>query len=187
MLDFFGTLTMNERDEHEAVHWIQDPRDEPRPRPGGAELAQAYRDLGYELLVVHLTPESVLIDERPVSEAIAGWLEQHGFPEGIEVMGWDDTGYWEGGDEGRSSGPDSLNEVTHQLLRLSLTKGVSLDAGYTAFEERATGFSQVGVPPNRLFGLGEAAAVDDAVAVPDDDLDAHAAGVEALEDKVCQE
>lgn len=187
VFDFFGTLTMNDRDEHEAVYWIQDPSDEPRPRPGGAELAHAYRELGYELLVVHLTPESVLIGELPVSEAIADWMERHRFPTGgVEVAGWDDTSYWEGDDEAKDSGPDSLNDVMGELLNLSLIDRVSLDAGYTSLEGRAIGFDRAGVPRNRVFGLGEAAGSGDTVAIPNDDLEAHAAGVEVLEDKVCR-
>lgn len=186
VLDFFGTLTMNDREQHEAVSWIQDPSDEPRPRPGGAELAHAYRDLGYDLLVVHLAPEAVLIGDLPFSEAIAGWLERHEFPAtGIEVSGWDDTGFWDG-EEGES-GSNSQVDMVDTLLKLSLSDGVSLDAGYTSLGERALGFKQAGVPSHRVFGLKDAADLDETVAVRDDDLEAHAAGVVALEDEVCRE
>lgn len=192
VLDFFGTLTLGDRDQHEAVYWIQNASDEPWPRPGGAELAHVYHDLGYELVVVHLSPEGILIGDQPISEAIAGWLQRHGFPaDGIEVLGWDDTSYRDDEGADRDSGADSLTGMVDQLLGLSLTHDVQLDVGYTVHRERARAFLKAGIPPDRIFGLEgfgleAGAGLEDMVVIPDGDLETFVAGVLAHEEKVCR-
>jgi hypothetical protein len=180
VFDFFGTLTMDDRDVHEAVAWIQDPNDEPRPRPGGPELAQAYRDLGYEILIFHTAQTFITIGDQPIDDAITAWLSRHGYPadDGVRVMGWDASGNTE--DENAA-----ILAVMDVLLRLSLTEDVSLDYGYTRAPDRAHFLASGGIPQDNVYLVGSDPGASGTTVVPEDDLTAHIERVRAL-GPVCQ-
>ena len=63
--DVFGTLSLSDED---VVAWIQDPANDPDPRPGAAHLAATYRSLGYEIWYVTTMPVGVGIGDQPLGE-----------------------------------------------------------------------------------------------------------------------
>lgn len=104
--------------------------------------------------------------------------------EGVEVSGWNDTGYWEAPEQ--DPGSESHTDLASRLLELSLVEGVTLEAGYTNDGPRASAFLRNGIPSDRVFPLGPAAGTDGTVTLPDDDLRSLAVGVGTLVDRACE-
>lgn len=183
VFDVFGVLTMDDRDEHEVVYWIQDPGDEPEARPGSAELAHVYRNLGYELLYLHTVPEGVTIGDVPFADAIATWLERNDFPlqDGADISGWGGTG----GGDGEDS-PSGMTDMITKLLDMSLADDVDLDVGYTNAADKAEAFKIGGIATERIFTLAEASDVIGTTAVSGDNLEAHVHTVETLVGRACE-
>jgi hypothetical protein len=165
----FGMATAG--DEDEEARWANDPEDQPVARPGAAEVATAYRNLGYEILYVSLAPASRQIGDQPLVDAATVWLGVHGFPIADRTSVW----AWDG--EGEFS-----VALIEQMTRLS-AGGVQFDAAYAGAPEMVFPVVAGGVPRDRMFTVG-AAAAEGYVPVPED-LDGHLPEVEAL-DPVCE-
>jgi hypothetical protein len=168
-MDFAGFLTT---DQEQWTDWINDASAEPDMRPGGPELSLAYRARGYEVLYVTTAPPNITIGGAPVPEAVEGWLQRNGFAidGGTRVYGYTGT-------VDNANAP--VASITDELLRLS-AEGVTGYAAYTDDEDKAYAFASGGVPQERLYTISPNAGVSGTTAIPDDDLVAHLAAVEAL-------
>jgi hypothetical protein len=165
----------------EAGSWVDDPDTAPVARPRAAALASAYRDVGYEIVYVALLPSETLIGDRPVVDAITVWLGLNSFPVGEGAQVWAPPGDGSG---------DSSVALIEELTRLG-AGGVAIDAGYAGSQETVLPLMAGGVPSDRVYMVG---ATDGAVSsdsdvtstpLPDEDLAAHVAEVQALE-PICQ-
>lgn len=166
--DFAGTMTV--QDELDVVtQWLAG--DEPDPRPGAAEISQAYRERGYELLYLTASPPDLTVEGLPVPAAVEDWLTRHGFAtgEGVRVHGY--TG---GGDN-----REAILSITEELLRLT-AEDVRLDAGYTDDEDRVYPLASGGIPAERIYTLGPNAGAAGTTALANDDLVAHLPAVQDL-------
>jgi hypothetical protein len=163
----------------EATRWAGDPDEEPAARPGAAAVASAYREVGYQLVYVALLPSETLVGDQPVVDAVTVWLGLNNFPVGEGVRVWAPPG----------DGSDDLSvALIEELTRLGAA-GVEIDAGYAG--DQATVFPLVsgGVPQDRVFMVGDGGSTSGsdvtATPLPDEDLPAHVAEVQALE-PICQ-
>jgi len=167
--DYFGTLTLSDTNLGD---WLAEARVTPPARPGAAEVANAYRALGYEVLYVTTAPAEILLDGRPLGDHIAEWLTQNGFPmgDGTTVSVWD-------GDH------TPMDWIAARLGQLT-DEGASVDAAYTDNEDKAFAF-KTAVRSERVFTLGAGASTSGSTPIPGDDMVAHAAGLAGL-DQVCR-
>jgi hypothetical protein len=181
VFDVFHLLTLGDPEEHEIVAWIRDPSDEPDERPGAVELVRLYRALGYEIMYVHAAPGTIVIDAEPVSVAIAGWLDRHGFPvgAGTHVFTWTPTS------EADDFITAPLTVMSEALQQLGIEE-VDVRFGYSGIVGRVEAFLAGGISPDRIFTLGEAAGVEGTTAIPGGDLNAHVGVVRATADAVCE-
>lgn len=165
----------------EATSWVNDPEAEPVARAGVAEVAGAYRAVGYEIVYVALLPSETFIGDRPVVDAVTVWLGLNSFPVGEGARVW--------APPGDGSGDPSV-ALIEELARLGAA-GVEVDAGYAGDQETVFPLLTGGVPRDRVFMLGapgsEAASGTDVSSTPlrDEDLSAHVAEVQALE-QICE-
>ena len=166
--DFFGTITTSDDDLGD---WLAVPNDAPGPRTGAAEVAAAYRDLGYEVLYMTTAPDIIMVGDQPMADAVAGWLETQGFPsgEGTHLWVWDNN-------------YTAMRGLSGELERLT-EAGASVDAAYTDNEDKAFAF-KTSVPSHGVHTLGAAAGTSGTTPVPGDDMQAHATEVASL-DAVC--
>ncbi len=169
VFDYFGTISM---DDDDLLDWIAAPASPPPARPGVADVAAAYRSRGYEVLYITTAPTFLEIGERPVGDRIAEWLTDAGFPMGEGVVMW----VWDGNET-------PMRGISAELERL-VGEGASVDAAYTDNEDKAFAFKSA-VPSERVFTLGTGASTTGTSPVPGDDMVAHVAEVELL-DQVCQ-
>ena len=167
----FGTLTMG--DGEELAQWTADPAVEPVVRPGAADVVQAYRALGYDLLYVTSQEAATAINGQPLDEALTVWLGANGFPIGEE------TNVWAWGGEG-----DASVSLMEELAGLS-SAGTSIDAGYASDPDVVFPLATGGIPRASLYTVGEAADEETSTSLPDEDLGAHLSEVESLE-PVCE-
>ena len=169
VFDYFGTLTPSDED---LAHWLGEERVIPPARPGAAEVASAYRALGYEVLYLTTAPSEILLDDgRPLRDHIGDWLAQNGYPvgDGATVTSWD----------GNHTPMDWISTVLGQVV----DGGASVDAAYTDNEDKAFAFKTAA--PDQVFTLGAGATTSGSTPIPGDDMVAHAAEVTGLE-PVCR-
>jgi hypothetical protein len=76
-----------------------------------------------------------------------------------------------------------MRGISAELDRL-VGEGASLDAAYTDNEDKALAFKSA-VPSERVYTLGSGASTSGTTPIPDDDMVAHLADIEALA-PVCQ-
>ncbi len=169
--DVFGTLSLSDED---VVAWIQDPANDPDPRPGAADLAATYRSLGYEIWYVTTMPVGVGIGDQPLDDALNAWFQRHGFPtgEGTSIYTVSTTG-------------DAVLSIADALLEFQFGSEMSTDAAYTDNEDKAYALITGGISTDRMFTLGSGAASHGSTALTADDMIAHVATVQAL-GKVCE-
>jgi hypothetical protein len=167
VFDYAGTLTLED-----AVTVVQQEFQVP-PRPGSADVVNAYRDRGYEIMYVVTAPATMPVGETTLDDTLTVWLTSNGFPldEGARLWTWEEGG-------------DPMVAIVEELLRLGQAD-VTIDAAYTDDLDKANALASGGVATSGLWTLGEAAGMAGATAVPDDDLTAHVATVERL-GMVCQ-
>lgn len=163
----------------EAARWVSNPDAEPEARPSAAAVATAYREVGYEIVYVALLPSETLIGDQPVVDAVTVWLGLNSFPVGDGVRVWAPPG----------DGSDDLSvALIEELTRLGAA-GVEIDAGYAGDQETVFPLVSGGVPQDRVFMVGEgdpASGTDvSATPLPNQDMAAHVAEVQALE-PICQ-
>jgi hypothetical protein len=159
-------------DQDSWIDWINDPEAEPDVRPGAPELTHAYRAKGYEVLYITTVPPNVLIGGAPAPVAVEGWIERHGFAadEGTRVYGY----------TGTSDQPNApVASITDELIRLA-GQNVTSYAGYTENDDKAYAFASGGVPQERIYTISPNAGVSGTTAIPNDDLLAHRATIDAL-------
>lgn len=159
-------------DQDSWIDWINDPDDEPEVRTGAPELTHAYRAKGYEVLYITTVPPNVMIGGAPVPEAVQGWLQRNGFAvdAGTRVYGY----------TGTSDQPTApVASITDELIRLA-SENVTSYAGYTENDDKAYAFASGGVPQERIYTISPNAGVSGTTAIPNDDLVAHRATIEAL-------
>lgn len=163
--DLFGTLSTSDGDLGD---WLADPGDAPPPRPGAAEVAAAYRGLGYEVLYMTTAPDVLVVGGQAMPDAVAGWLDENGFPtgEGTHLWVWDNN-------------HTALRGLSGELRRFT-DAGASVDAAYTDNEDTAFAF-KTDVPSAGVHTLGTAAGTTGTTPVPGDDMAAHATEVASLE------
>jgi hypothetical protein len=164
VFDINGTLTAT---EEEAIAWLSDPSAEPPPRAQAAELVNAYRDDGYEILYVTSLSVDFVHGGIPITDSLNGWLERNGFP-------------IDGSSVATSSTDDAAAELSAELVDLS-SQGVSIDAAYTDNVDDIEAFSVGGATEVFLIGDETAGA---ATTIPGDDLTPVARQVEA-QARVC--
>lgn len=162
--DVFGTLTPSDGD---LVDWLADASALPDVRPGAAQLASAYRTRGFEVLYITTVPGDVEVGGRPVGDALAGWLDENGFPTGDSTHLW----LWDGNHT-------PMQGISDELRRLR-DEGASVDAAYTDNEDKAFTLKS-GVPSDNVFTLGGGAGSTGTTPVPGDDLETHATEVTGL-------
>jgi hypothetical protein len=164
----------------EATAWVDDADAAPVARPRAAALAGAYREVGYEIVYVALLPSDTLIGGRPVVDAVTVWLGLNSFPVGEGVQVWAPPG---------DGSADPSVALIEELTRLG-AGGLALDAGYAGDQETVLPLMSGGVPRDRVYLVGaEGAVASDSdvtsTPLPDEDLAAHVAEVQALE-PICQ-
>lgn len=165
----------------EAATWVDDPDAAPTARPNAAALASTYRDVGYQLLYVSMLPSESLIGDRPVVDAITVWLGINGFPVGEGARVWVP--------EGDGSADPSVALI--EELALMGAAGTEVDAGYAGDQETVFPLVAGGVPRDRVYevGGGDGEVSSDSqvssTPLPDENLAAHVAEVEAL-DPICE-
>ena len=175
----FGAATTGA--EGEAAAWMDDPDAEPEARPGAAELADAYRAMGYDILYVTLLPSEARVGDQPVVDATMVWLGLNDFPVGQDVRVWAPQG---------AGAADPSVALIEELARLG-AGGTELDAGYAGDPETVFPLAAGGIPSDRVFLLGDgdggassggasAPAEVPATVLREEDLPAHAAEVQAL-------
>lgn len=179
VITVFGGATTGA--EGEVTTWMDDPEDMPEARAGVAALANAYRDLGYEILYVSLLSSETLVGDQPMVDAVTVWLGLNGFPVSEGVRVW--------APEGEGAGDPSV-ALIEELARASAA-GADFDAGYAGSQETVFPLAAGGIPGDRVFmvgaGGGEAASGTETTAtpLPDDDLTAHVTEVQGL-DPICE-
>ena len=160
----FGTLTPTDGDLGD---WLADGGAPPDVRPGAAQLASAYRARGFEVLYITTVPGDVEVGGRPIADALAGWLDENGFPAGDGIHVW----LWDGNHT-------PMQGISDELGRLR-DEGASVDAAYTDNEDKAFTLKS-GVPSDKVFTLGDEAGSTGTTPVPGDDLETHATEVTGL-------
>jgi hypothetical protein len=171
VFDFFGSLNGG---ISQAAAWLGDAGTPPIPRPGAADVANAYRERGYEILYLTLLPAETRAGGVPIADAVQAWLAANGFPQGDGTSVWT----WDG------QGDSPQVRAIDQLILLG-TEGVSLDAAYTDNVDKANTFISGGVPADHLYTLDAAEERERTVPIPGSDLVAHARTLQSLE-RVCQ-
>jgi hypothetical protein len=172
----FGAATAGE-----AAAWVNNPDTAPTARPNAAALASTYRDVGYQLLYVSMLPSEALIGDRPVVDAITVWLGTNGFPVGEGDRVWVP--------EGDGSADPSVALI--EELTLMGAAGTEVDAGYAGDQETVFPLVAGGVPPDRVYQLGDgdrevsSGSQVSSTPLPDENLAAHVAEVETL-DPICE-
>jgi hypothetical protein len=159
-------------DQDSWIDWINDPEAEPEVRTGAPELTLSYRAKGYEVLYITTAPPNVMIGGAPVPEAVQGWLQRNGFAvdPGTRVYGY----------TGTSDQPTApVASITDELIRLA-GQNVTSYAGYTENDDKAYAFASGGVPQERIYTVSPNAGVSGTTAIPNDDLVAHRATIDAL-------
>jgi hypothetical protein len=169
VFDYFGTVSVADADLGD---WLKDVNDAPDARPGVADVAAAYRDRGYDVLYITTAPSIIDLAGAPIGDRIADWLATEGFPLGEGTTLW----VWDGNHT-------PMRGISAELDRL-VGEGASLDAAYTDNEDKALAFKSA-VPSDRVFTLGSGASTSGTAPIPDDDMVAHLADIEALA-PVCQ-
>jgi len=169
--DFFGTLNPSDL---ELNAWLQDPSHDPPVRAGAVEVANVYRDHGYEVLYVTTAPAILKVGDRPVLDVVTDWLDNHGFPMGPGTRIWT----WDG------QGDTPVIGIVDELIRLS-NEGVSIDAGYTDNEDKARSMASGGIEPASIYTLGAGAGTGGSTAIPNDDLMAHLMSLQQSLPQVC--
>jgi hypothetical protein len=168
----------------EATTWVDDPDAGPEARPGAAELASAYREVGYQIVYISLLPSETRIGDRPVVDAVTVWLGLNSFPVGEGVQVWAPPGDGSG---------DASVALIEDLTRLG-AGGLEIDAGYAGDQEAILPLVSGGVPRDRVFMLGatdttggDVTSNTDVSSTPlrDGDLAAHVAEVRAS-DPICE-
>ncbi|HEY3140822.1 MAG TPA: hypothetical protein VGJ86_06815 [Acidimicrobiales bacterium] len=163
--------------------WV-DTGTTPTPRAGTVELANAYRERGYEILYLTTLEASMDLHGQPVGDAMSQWLVDSGYPmgEGIgQLWVWDGT---------RTDDGQTWVSITDELLRLA-GEGVTMDAGYSENADKIYAMATGGVAAEHLYSLTSPPAVAGApssapsVPIPGDDVVAHLATIQALS-PVCQ-
>jgi hypothetical protein len=169
VFDYFGGITTHDDD---LFTWMENPATAPPARSGVADVAQAYRQRGYEILYVTTAPPNLAIGGVGVGDLITEWLTAQGFPmdEGTTLWMWDGN-------------QTPMRSISSELTRL-VDEGASIDAAYTDNEDKAFAFKSA-VPSQRVFTLGSGATATGTTPVPDDDMVAHLAEIELLE-QVCR-
>jgi hypothetical protein len=179
VVSVFGAATTGAVDE--AITWMDDPETMPDPRPEVAALANAYRDLGYEVLYVTLLPSETLIGDQPVVDAITVWLGLNNFPVGEGARVW--------APDGNGTGDPSV-ALIEELARMGAS-GIDIDAGYAGDEETVFPLAAGGIPSDQVFMLGAPAgglssgSGMSATPLPDADLAAHVTEIQSLE-PICE-
>jgi hypothetical protein len=168
---FFGTVTRGEPGE--LLAWADDAGAAPEPRPGAADVAHAYRELGYNVVYVTAEPSTTDIDGQPMAEAITVWLGANRFPidEGTRVWAWNGNG--------------EMSVALIQELTDMTTSGVDIHAGYASDPDVVFPLSTGGIPSTNLFTVGDAAQDGTSTSLPEEDLGAHLSDVRDL-DPVCE-
>jgi hypothetical protein len=175
----FGAATTGEGGE--ATTWMDDPEAMPEARPGVAELATAYRDIGYQVMYVTLLPSETLVGDQPMVDAVTVWLGLNGFPVGEGARVW--------APEGEGAGDPSV-ALIEELARMGAT-GADFEAGYAGDQEMVFPLAAGGVPGDKVFMLGATGGDEPsdsettATPLPDGDLVAHVTEVQALE-PICE-
>jgi hypothetical protein len=167
--DYFGTVSVADADLGD---WLKDVNDAPDARPGVAEVATAYRERGYEVLYITTAPSIIDLGGAPIGDRIADWLTEKGFPLGEGTTLW----VWDGNHT-------PMRGISGELDRL-VSEGAAIDAAYTDNEDKALAFKSA-VQSDRVYTLGSGAATSGTTPIANDDMVAHLADIEAL-DQVCQ-
>lgn len=170
VFDYFGTITLADSDLGD---WLADPANAvPPARPGGADLANAYRASGFEILYLTTTPEEVTVADKPVRAEIGAWLVANGFPLGDRANLW----VWDGEHT-------PMRGIANELDRI-VSEGAVIDAAYTDNPDKAFAF-KTAVPSEGVHTIGAGSGTSGVTPVPADDMVAHAAEV-AGQDPVCR-
>jgi hypothetical protein len=154
----------------------------PTPRAGSAELVQAHRQKGFEVLYITTIPPD-FFGERSVQVVVDEWLGGHGFPLGTGAHFWG----WDGVQR-----PDGQTwvSITDELLRFA-SEGYSVDFSYTENTDKAYAFATGGVPAEANFtltpveGLHESPTSAPTTLIPNDNLVDRAATVQQMA-PICQ-
>lgn len=145
--------------------WIANVDYDMMVRPGAVELTNAFRTRGYRIVYLTALASNMTIgpDSVPLSSAIAGWQQRHGFPtgEGTHLLMWDQANF-----------ADANTFRIDAMVRLSLD-GIALDFGYTDDENDVRAFRNAGMPVERIFTIQGSAGTPGTDGVRTDDLVAH--------------
>jgi hypothetical protein len=161
IFDIFGTLTPAAED---VIDWLGDPDDVPEARPYAATVVEGYRKKGYTILYYTGLNVNSEIGGQPVPDAVMGWLASHDFPTEGTVL---ET----------SSTDDPRGELGNDLTTLAGT-GVRLDVAYTDNVEDLDVYILGGA--SQVYKLGPDTDPQRSTVVPNDDMNAHMAVVEAI-------
>jgi hypothetical protein len=153
----------------------------PTPRPGAAQMLQAYRQRGYELLYI-TTGSPDLFPGRTVDDVITEWLQANGFPVDAGTHTWN-------GNAPVTDDEQSWVQITDELIRLA-NEGATVDYAYTDSPSLSHAFATGGVVPEHNYTVtpdpGSSGSMTGPTSpIPNDDLVAHTAAVEQLP-AVCQ-
>jgi hypothetical protein len=179
VISVFGAATAEAPDA--ATAWVDEPDAEPTARPDAVALAGTYRDAGYRLLYVSTLPSESRIGDRPVVDAITVWLGVNGFPVGEGARVW--------APEGDGSADPSVALI--EELTLMGAGGTEFAAGYAGDPGTVFPLAAGGVPRDRVYEVGDgdggasSGTQVSSTPLPDQDLAAHVAEVEAL-DPMCE-
>jgi hypothetical protein len=161
-----GTLTAT---DDELTTWTDNPDYVMEARSGAVELVNAYVDSGYQVIYTTRGEVDLDIHGTPYDEALAGWLNDHGFP-------YDDRA--------RVLTAATDVRLADELLEWARAGG-STDAAYTNLPSDIPAAVSGGVPRERIYTLGEAGDVDGTEPIPNGDLTDHLDSMGAPEE-VCR-
>lgn len=147
--------------DSEWIAQILDAAHDPEERPDASTLMQGYAELGYTVIYVTARGDgTTLQDGRTGEEATADWLVAHGFPyepgtlflaEGIGALG------------------DDAADYKIEVLEGLQADGWTFHLGYGNATTDIEAFRAVGIPDDRLFGVGELSDELGVVPIPDED------------------
>jgi hypothetical protein len=174
VFDMAGSLA---EDAESVDEWLTDEGSPAAPAPGAADLTQAYRSRGYEVLYATTVKTDRTVDGQPVLDALSDWLTTNGFAvgTGTRIFGLDPAS---------PRGDVATLALTDELVR-TRSSGTIVDYGYSDNPEKILAFETGGVAPEHMFSLNDGAGTNGSTAIPGDDLVAHRAMVDSLP-KVCE-
>jgi phosphoglycolate phosphatase-like HAD superfamily hydrolase len=108
------------------------------PRPGAAEMLEAYSQRGYFILYITGAPQAIIAETR-------SWFAEHGFPLERAILTLPEV-----------ASLDATVNREYKTMRLQefLAKGYRVDYGYGDKESDLQAFQAVGVATDHIFSIG---------------------------------